>query len=75
VDFREREEAVAISTIIDKSGLERRLHACDLCQVDVSAELFLVLRFEIEFLYAVSTNDNDAGLLGMGGVDKHFFCH
>ena len=66
---------MAVAAIVDKSGLKRWLHACDFCQVDVSANLLLVFRFEVEFLYAVSTNDNDAGLLGMGGVDKHFFCH
>jgi hypothetical protein len=75
MDLGKSKEAVAVAAIVDKSCLQRRFDARDLCKIDISAQLLLVLRFEVEFLYAVSTNDNDAGLLGMGGVDKHFFCH
>jgi len=75
VNFGESQEAVAVAAIVDKSRLERWLHTRHLGQVDISANLLLVLRFEIEFFYATSTYDNDACLLTMGGVDKHFFCH
>ena len=66
---------MTVAAVIDECGLERGLHTGHFGQIDVSAQLLLVLRFEIEFLYAVSTNDDDAGLLGMGGVDEHFLRH
>ena len=75
MNFREGEEAVAVAAIIDKGGLERGLHPRDLCKVNIAAQLFLVLRFEIELLYTISANDNDACLFFVRRVDKHFICH
>ena len=75
MDFREGEEAVPVSAVVDERGLQRGLDPRHLRQIDVSAQLLLVLRFEVEFLYAVSANDDDASLFFMRRVDKHFFCH
>ncbi len=75
MDFGEGQEAVAIAAVVDEGRLERRFDARDLGKVDIAADLFLVFGFEVEFFYAVSAYDNDARLLGVRRVDKHFLCH
>ncbi len=50
MDFRERQEAVAVAAVVDEGGLERRLYARDLREIDVAAQLAAVCGFEIEFL-------------------------
>ena len=42
MDFAEGEKAVAIAAVVDEGGLQRRLDARDLGQIDVAAELFTV---------------------------------
>ena len=42
MDFAEGEKAVAIAAVIDERGLQRRLDARDLGQIDVAAKLFTV---------------------------------
>src|SRR5271170_6372755 len=37
VDFAERQEAVAIAAVVDESGLQRRLDARHLRQIDIAA--------------------------------------
>ncbi|OIQ77744.1 hypothetical protein GALL_405550 [mine drainage metagenome] len=37
VDFREREEAVAVAAVIDKSGLKRRLHPRHFRQINIAS--------------------------------------
>jgi hypothetical protein len=75
MNFGEGEEAVAVAAVIHESGLQRGFDPRDLGEIDVSAQLLLVLRLEIEFLYPVATDDNDARLFCMRGVDKHFVRH
>src|SRR4249919_2794054 len=54
MNFRERQKAVAIATVVDERRLQGRLNACDFCEVDITAELFAVGAFEVEFLDAVA---------------------
>ena len=42
MDFAEGEEAVAVAAVVDEGGLQRRLDARHLGQIDVAAELFTV---------------------------------
>ena len=42
MNFAEGEEAVAIAAVIDERGLQRRLDARHLRQIDVAAKLFTV---------------------------------
>src|SRR6185437_10797690 len=39
MDFAEGEEAVAVAAIFDEGGLQRRLHARDLGEIDIAAQL------------------------------------
>ena len=40
MDFAEGEKAVAIAAVVDEGGLQRRLDARHLGQIDVAAKLF-----------------------------------
>ena len=42
MDFAEGEEAVAIAAVVDEGGLQRRLDARHLGQIDITAKLFTV---------------------------------
>ncbi len=75
VDFAERQEAVAVAAVIDESGLQRRLDARHLRQIDIAAELLTVCGLEVEFLDAIAAQYDHPGLLGMGRVDEHFVGH
>ena len=75
VDFAERQEAVAIAAVVDERGLQRRLDARHLRQIDVAAELLTVCGLEVEFLDAIAAQNDHPGLLGMGRVDEHFVGH
>ena len=54
MDFRERQKAVTIAAVVDERRLQGRLNACDFGEVDITAELFAVGAFEVEFLDAVA---------------------
>ena len=54
MDFREGEKAVPVAAVIDKGGLQRRLYARDLGEVDIAAKRFAAGGFEIEFFDAVT---------------------
>jgi hypothetical protein len=75
MDFAEGEEAVTVSTVFDKRGLQRRLDARDLGEIDVAAQLLALGGFEIKFLDAVAADHDDPGLLRVGGIDQHFVGH
>ncbi len=75
MDFAERQEAMAVSAILDKSGLKRWLYPRDTGEVDISAKLFLVLGFEIEFFNAVAACHDDTCFLRVGGVYQHLVGH
>jgi hypothetical protein len=75
VDFAERQEAVAIAAIFDERGLQRRLDARDLGEVDIAAQLLALRGFEIKFFDAIAAHHDNPGLFRMGGVDQHFVGH
>ena len=75
MDFRERQEAVAVAAVIDEGRLQRRFDARDLGEIDVTAQLLAVSGLEVEFLDAVAAEHHDPGLLRMGRVDEHFVGH
>ncbi len=75
MDFREGEESVAVAAVVDEGRLQRRLDARHLGEIDVSGELSLVQRLEIELFNLVSIHHHDAGFFRVGGVDQHFLCH
>ena len=75
VDFAEGQEAMAIASILDEGGLQRRFHPRDLGEIDVAAQLLALGRLEIKFLDAISANHDHPGLFRVGGVDQHFVGH
>ncbi len=75
VDFREGEKSVAVAAVIDEGGLQGRFDPGDLREVDVTGELPLVQRLEVEVFNSVSVHHHDAGLFRVGGIDQHFLCH
>ena len=40
MDFREGKEAVPVAAVVDEGGLQRRLDARDLGEIDIAAKLF-----------------------------------
>ena len=54
VDFRERQEAVAVAAVVDEGRLQGRLNARDFGEVDITAKLFAVGTLEIEFFDAAA---------------------
>jgi len=75
MDFAEGEEAVAVTAIFDEGGLQRRLYARDLGEVDIAAQLFALRGLEIKFFDAIAADHNDPGLFRVGGIDQHFVGH
>jgi hypothetical protein len=75
MDFAEGEEAVTVSTVFDERGLQRRLDARDLGEIDVAAQLLALGGFEIKFLDAIAADHDDPGLFRVGGIDQHFVGH
>ena len=75
MDFAEGQEAVAVAAVIDEGGLQRRLDARYLGEIDVAAKLLAVGGFEVEFLDAIAAQDDHPGLLRVGRVDEHFVGH
>ncbi|MCY1172519.1 hypothetical protein D9M73_126550 [compost metagenome] len=71
VDFAEREEPVTIATVIDERGLQRRLDARHLGQIDIAFELLALGGFEIKLFDSVSLDDSNAGFLPVPCVDQH----
>ncbi len=75
VDFAEGQKAVAVAAVIHEGGLQRRLDARHLGEIDVAAKLFTVGELEVEFLDAVATQNDHAGLFRVGRIDQHFVGH
>jgi hypothetical protein len=75
MDFAEGQKAVAISAVVDEGGLQRRLDARHLGQIDVAAKLFTAGGLEIEFLDTMAAQNNHPGLFRMGRIDEHFVGH
>ena len=75
MDFREGQEAMAVAAILNEGCLQRRLYARHFGQVDVALQLAAGGAFEVEFLDAVTLEDDHAGLFGVAGIDEHFAAH
>ena len=75
VNFAESEKAVTVAAIFDEGGLQRRLYARDLGEVDIAAQLFALGGLEIKFFDAIAADHNDPGLFRVGGIDQHFVGH
>ena len=69
MNFREREEPVPVPAIVNEGRLKRRLYTCDFCEVNVSGELPLVLRFKVEFFDTIPIHHDDASFFRVRGVD------
>src|ERR1700709_2495571 len=69
MDFAESQAAVAIAAIFDERGLQRRLYACDLGEVDIAAQLLALGGLEIKFFDAIAAPHDDPGLSPAGGID------
>src|SRR5665647_2561612 len=54
MDFRERQEAVAVAAVFDERRLQRRFNAGDFGEIDVTAQLLAVSGLEVEFLDPVA---------------------
>jgi hypothetical protein len=75
MDFAEGEEAVAVAAIFDEGGLQRRLYARDLGEIDIAAQLLALGGLEVKLFDAIAADHNDPGLFRVGGVDQHFVGH
>jgi hypothetical protein len=75
MDFAEGQEAVAIAAIFDERGLQRRLYACDLGEIDIAAQLLALGGFEIKFFDAIAAHHHNPGFFRVGGIDQHFVGH
>ncbi len=72
-DLLERQEAVPVFTVVDKTGFERRLDSRHDGFVDIAFALFATfdLGFEVEQFLAV--DDGQTPLFGLRRVDQHAF--
>ena len=75
MDLAEGEEAVPVAAEIDEGGLQRRFYPRDLGEIDVSFDLLLGGRLEVEFIKSSAVEYDDPGLFRMRRIDKHAFCH
>ncbi|WP_349631032.1 hypothetical protein [Bradyrhizobium jicamae] len=75
MDFAEGQEAVAVAAIFDEGGLQRRLDARHLGEINVAAQLFALGGLEIKFFDAIAADHDDPGLFRVGGIDQHLVWH
>jgi hypothetical protein len=75
MDFAEGQEAVPVAAIFDEGGLQGRLYARDLGEVDVAAQLLALGGLEIKLFDAIAADHDNPGLFRVGGVDQHFVGH
>jgi hypothetical protein len=75
VDFAESQEAVAVAAIFDEGGLQRRLYARDLGEIDIAAQLLALGGLEVKLFDAIAADHDDPGLFWVGGIDQHFVGH
>src|SRR4051812_20667937 len=54
MNFRERQEAMAIAAVVDEGGLERRLYARDLGEIDIAAQLAPACGLKVELFDPVA---------------------
>ncbi|MCP1844789.1 MULTISPECIES: hypothetical protein [unclassified Bradyrhizobium] len=75
MDFAEGQEAMPVAAILDEGGLQRRLYARNLGEINVAAQLFALGGLEIKLFDAIATDHNDPGLFRVGGIDQHLVGH
>nr|WP_283816633.1 hypothetical protein [Bradyrhizobium diazoefficiens] len=75
MDFAEGEEAVAVATIFNESGLERGFDPCDLGEVDIPAQLLALRGLEVKLFDTIAADHDDPGLFRVGGIDQHLVGH
>lgn len=75
MNFAEGEKAMTIAAVFDEGGLQRRLDARDLGEIDIAAQLLALGRLEIKFLDAIAADHDHPGLFRMSGIDQHFVGH
>jgi hypothetical protein len=75
VDFAEGQEAVTVAAILDERGLQRRLYARDLGEINIAAQLLALGGLEIKLFDAIAANHYNPGLFRVGGIDQHFVGH
>ena len=75
MDFGEGQETLAIAAIFHKGGLQRRLNARHLGEIDIALERPLGSGLEIKFLDLGSVENDHPGLFRVAGVDKHALGH
>ena len=71
MDFRKRQEAVAIAAEIDESRLQRRLYPGNLGEIDIAFDLLVIGRFKVEFLNPVALEHRHPSFLLVARIDKH----
>ena len=75
MDFAEGEEAVAVAAIFDEGGLQRRLYARNLGEVDIAAQLLALRGLEVKLFDTIAADHNDPGLFRVGSIDQHLVGH
>ena len=75
MDFAERQETVAVSTVVYEGGLERRFDPRDFREVDVPLKLLFRCAFVVEIFETASVEHNHPRLFQVAGIDQHAFCH
>ena len=75
MDFREGEEALAVSAIFDEGRLQRRLYARHLGEIDIAFERPLGGGLEIKFLDFLTVENDHPGFFRVAGIDKHALGH
>ncbi|MCP1970134.1 hypothetical protein [Bradyrhizobium elkanii] len=75
MDFAEGQEAMPVAAILDEGGLQRRLYARNLGEINVAAQLFALGGLEIKLFDAIATDHDDPGLFRVGGIDQHLVGH
>jgi len=72
-DFLERQEAVAVFAVVDETGFERRLDACDDGLVDVALALFAPFDFDFVVEQFLPVHNRQTAFFCLRGVDQHAF--
>ena len=75
MDFGESQETLAVASIFDKGGLQRRLNARHFRKIDVALERPTRRGLEIEFFDLVTVENDDPGFFRVIGVDEHALGH
>ena len=72
-DFLERQEAVALRTVIDEAGFERRFDTGDDTLVDVAFPLFLGGGFNVEINQFLTIDNGDTEFFRLCRIEEHAF--